>query len=610
MLRIDYDEVQKRALLSWLPADESEPWSGTIRRLILDEAVGSTEDGAYSVSSPWWSFLALRLQLQQLFLAFGLRPNSGLDVSESAAALLRQSRATAAAYDAAQIADPIPSDILQMRLAESGFGRSLSAEQLRNVGKIGALPAAATFSVPGAGKTTEALAYFSLRAPSDAHLIVVCPKNAFPAWDEQIGECLPDQKPSFIRLRGGRDRIAQLLYSRPKYILITYQQFARVSDLIGSFASEQNCFIFLDESHRIKSGVLKQTARAVLGVAHLPAGKLIMSGTPMPQSVGDLVPQFSFLYPEIACDENNVVELIQPIYVRTNKAELNLPEVSRTITKLEMAPVQHQLYQLMKYEIAREAASALTIRSRQAFRNLGRSVARLLQFVSNPSLLASEIGFAHPELLAEVLAEGEGPKIEYLLRRVRRLARDGHKVLIWSSFVKNVEYLSERLADLGAVYIHGGVDAGDEDDDETREGKIRLFHDDANTRILVANPAAASEGISLHRRCHHAISLDRPFHAAQYLQSEDRIHRFGLAPDQETSIEIIECVGTVDETVRQRLSFKVDRMAEVLRDSSLNIDAFANEVDDDDPNGFDEYSAGLSLEDVQALVGQLGDAEK
>jgi SNF2 family DNA or RNA helicase len=115
---------------------------------------------------------------------------------------------------------------------------------------------------------------------------------------------------------------------------------------------------------------------------------------------------------------------------------------------------------------------------------------------------------------------------------------------------------------VGAVFIHGGVDTGDENDDDTREGKIKLFHDDPNVRVLVANPAAASEGISLHRVCHHALYLDRTFNAAHYLQSEDRIHRFGLLPDQVTTVEIVECVGSVDETVRGRLGFKIGKMAE------------------------------------------------
>jgi SNF2 family DNA or RNA helicase len=176
-------------------------------------------------------------------------------------------------------------------------------------------------------------------------------------------------------------------------------------------------------------------------------------------------------------------------------------------------------------------------------------------------------------------------------------------VLIWSSYVRNVEYIAARLSDLGAVYIHGGVDAGDEDDDETREGKVKLFHDDRNTMVMVANPAAASEGISLHRVCHHAMYLDRTFNAAHYLQSEDRIHRFGLAADQETIIEIVECEETVDETVLERLDYKIKQMATALEDSALGVDPIA--LDPNDIEDYDFYSVGLKDEDIQALLRDL-----
>lgn len=365
----------------------------------------------------------------------------------------------------------------------------------------------------------------------------------------------------------------------------------------------QNCLSIIQCASKVGAGGAAAQARAALGLAHLPVGKLIMSGTPMPQSVDDLIPQFAFIYPEIAATSEDVVELIRPVYVRTNKKELGLPPVTRVMAQLPMAPMQRELYKLMKFEVAREAASALTIRSKQAFRSLGRSVARLLQFVSNPALLSSEIGFAHPDLLAAVLAEGDGPKLKYVIKRARQLARENQKVLIWSSFVRNVEYISERLADLGAVYIHGGVDAGDEDDDETREGKIKLFHDDPNVRVMVANPAAASEGVSLHRVCHHAIYLDRTFNAAHYLQSEDRIHRFGLPQDQETTIEIVECSDSVDETVRERLGYKIGKMAEALDDTSLRPDPIP--LDPTDIEDIDDYSTGLREEDIQALLKDL-----
>jgi SNF2 family DNA or RNA helicase len=606
MLRINYRESDRRALISWETSDEQAPWLILVRRLVFDHTDDARQEDGYSISLPWWNLAALRPEFLELFNSHHLRPGHGLFIGQAAVELLQQSRRAADGYNIAVKAQVIGEADLRSKLKGLGFARELSVEQLRNVRKIAGLPAAATFSVPGAGKTTEALACFFYRAQADERLLVIAPKNAFAAWDEQLKDCIPQSKASFVRLRGGKANIEKLLTDDPRFMIVTYQQVARIPDVLAAHCARYKAHIFLDESHRIKSGVGKQTARATLSLSHLPVSKLIMSGSRMPQSTEDLVPQFTFLYPEIPADGETIVDIIRPIYVRTNKAELGLPPVTRVMVQLSMAPLQNELYKLMKFELAREAAGALNIRSKQAFRSLGRSVARLLQFVSNPALLSSSLGFVHADLLAAVLAEGDGPKLKYVLKRARSLARN-EKVLIWSSFVRNVEYIAERLADMGAVYIHGGVDTGDEDDDETREGKIRLFHDDPNVRIMVANPAAASEGVSLHRICHHAIYLDRTFNAAHYLQSEDRIHRFGLAKDQATTIEIVECCGTVDETVRERLNYKIGKMAEALEDSSLRPDPIA--LDPTDIEDYDDYSTGLAEDDVQILLKDLAREE-
>jgi len=603
MLKIDYRKADLVALLSWEAVDDIHVWPSLLRRLALDHTPNAKQENERLVSMPWWNFVALRGHLQNIIGTYGLKYGEGYVASDEARELLRKSHSAASSYENAIKQGSIPEADLRATLKGLGFSRHLSPEQARNVAKMAALPSAATFSVPGAGKTTEALAFFYYKARDNERLLVVAPKNAFAAWDEQIVDCMPESAPTIVRLRGGRDKIERALFDDPRYMLITYQQLARVGDILAAHCAKHKIFVFLDESHRIKSGVAKQTAKAVLALAHLPVSKLIMSGTPMPQSTEDLIPQFAFLYPEIESNADNVVDRVKQIYVRTNKKELGLPEVTRLRIPLQMAPLQRELYKLMKHEVAREATFALNSKSRQAFRVLGRSVSRLLQFVSNPALLASELNFMNPDLLSAVLDEGDGPKMRYVLRQARKLAMEGKKVLIWSSYVRNVEFIASKLSDLGAVYIHGGVDAGDEDDDETREGKIRLFHDDETVMVMVANPAAASEGISLHRVCHHAIYLDRTFNAAHYLQSEDRIHRFGLAVNQATTIEIVECVETIDETVLARLDYKIKKMGEVLDDSSLGVTPIA--LEPTDIEDYDYYSVGLGDEDVQALLGDF-----
>lgn len=588
-------------MVSWHPLDEATPWLGIARDVLLSGSKEASQEGGTSISLPWWSFLGLRPAIFSLIRGFQLASGIDYQVSDGAGTHLRLARFRDEGYATAVGANHLTPDELTQRLQTAGFARNLTVQQLRNVSKLALLPAGATFSVPGAGKTTEALATFALRAEPGDQLLVIAPKNAFAAWDEQLETCLPSYGHQFVRLRK-TDKIPLQLLDSPQLMIIGYQQLARVKEIIANHLVGRRVHVFLDESHRIK-GESNISTEAVLSFSHLPASKLVMSGTPMPQSTSDLLPQFRFLFPEVQANEDTVVDLISPVYVRTNKSELNLPPVTRVLKTLPMDPLQQRLYELMKSALAREAAQALTVRSKQAFRGLGRSVTRVLQFVSNPALLAQEIAFAHSNELSMALAEGRGPKLRYVLQRTRSLAREGKKVLIWSTFVKNVEYIASSLQDLGAVYIHGGVDAGDENDDETREGKIRLFHDDPNVMVMVANPAAAGEGISLHTVCHHAIYLDRNFNAAQYLQSEDRIHRLGLPPNQDTIIEIVECARSVDETVRQRLEFKVGQMAAALNDSGLKISPVPVVPDDEDEG----YGAGgLDEGDVRALLAALG----
>lgn len=602
MLNISYEQGSRRAVLTWESADREAEWVKLLRRVFLDHTDDLVEYSATAMSLPWWTFLSARSQVKEVLSGYRIP----LKADDLATALLRDASENDASYLQANVVPSQPTAEILDRLAARKFVRKLTPEQLRNIARLAGLKAAATFSVPGAGKTTEALALFYLRSQDSDRLLVVAPKNAFGAWDEQLQLCVPGS-PEIVRLRGGRDRIEQLLNADPKVMLITYQQLPRVREIIANHLASRRVFLFLDESHRIKGGRQLITPETVLSLSHLPAGKLLLSGTPMPQAKDDLVPQFSFLYPEVQVSVLNVADLIKPIYVRTTKSELDLPPVDRKLIQLDLSPVQARLYGLMRFEVVRQAEQALSVRNRTAFRSLGRSIMRLLQVVSNPALLAREVGFAHEGLLAELLEEGRAPKIEYACSRARQLAKQGRKSLIWTSFVNNVELIAQRLADLGAVYIHGKVDAGSEDDEETREGKIKAFHDNPAIRVMVANPAAACEGISLHMICRNAIYVDRTFNAAHYLQSEDRIHRLGLTKDQIPTVEILECQSTIDEIVRIRVNAKVDRMSAVLNDPSLNVDPIPF-----DPAEFDEdddYGAGINDDDVKAIIDGLKKGE-
>ncbi|MPM97348.1 hypothetical protein SDC9_144521 [bioreactor metagenome] len=93
---------------------------------------------------------------------------------------------------------------------------------------------------------------------------------------------------------------------------------------------------------------------------------------------------------------------------------------------------------------------------------------------------------------------------------------------------------------------------------------IDTFKHSAALPVVIANPSAVSESISLHTCCHHAIYLDMSYNAVHYIQSKDRIHRLGLNPDTKTFYYYVHAENTIDERVYKRILLKEDRMNQAI----------------------------------------------
>lgn len=510
---------------------------------------------------------------------------------------------------------------IDSRLMDCGFSRRrLTNEQRRDAASLIAIGNGANFSVPGAGKTTVAVAVHLLTRTPETHLLIVAPKNAFSAWDEAIEDCMHQSVVDhlrIVRLVGGSDSIEQALLSAPRNMIISYEQLSRVREQVGLFLRSHPTHLVLDESHRIKAGVRSQRGDALLRLSHLPIRRDILSGTPITNSKEDIRPQLDFLWPGQrlgwrAISSSNLNQVIRSLYVRTTKAELGLPPISRQPIGVDMSPSQLALYGMVRREILSRRAM---IENRTRLRKARMSVMRLLQVSSNPilavqnmlSLSGDSTHLKDPALEAiaqDIIREIDSPKVLKACEMARHLAAEGLRTVIWTSFTRNVERIAELLSDLGAVFIHGGVDSGDSADCSTREGRIRMFHDGENgCQVLVANPAACAEGISLHKVCHHAIYVDRTYNAAHYIQSEDRIHRLGLPRDVETKIYILESiapavVGSIDYSVRRRLESKFDIMCEALDDQELN----QLKLDEEEDVPLD---SSITVEDMIDLIDEL-----
>ena len=587
---------------------------------IRAEWAADDRDAARRLVVPLERFMSMRRAFAERCRQLGV----GIELDELTRDLLRNANHRQAELreilEAGDLAEYSEQDV---SVDGSRYDRELRPFQERDLRKLLHLSNGANFSVPGAGKTTVTLAiYEAERLKSRVEqLLVVAPLSAFGSWVDEVDESMVPA-PEVDRYWGGAvPESVEILLTNYHRLTNNYEELAR-------WVERRPTMVVLDEAHRMKKGWRGEWGSACLSLAYLAARRDILTGTPAPQAPSDLLALFDFLWPGEALHiippdcvvaspppdaGHRVARSIKPLFARTSKADLDLPPVIKSADLVPTVGLQREIYDALRDQY--RGVLGFNVRDRLAFADMGKVVMYLLEAAANPSLLAAgstagdpEI-FRHPPLdvppgsrLAELIREY--PKYETpkkfirLLELLRANHELGRKTLVWSNFVRNLQVLQAMLKAYEPALIHGAVPPASPDPSAaTRESEIARFRSDDACTVLLANPAAMSEGISLHRECHDAIYLERTFNAGQYLQSIDRIHRLGLDPGQETRITFLIGQGTIDETVDQRIRVKAERLGQMLDDPDLAAVALPNE---------DDYGPVIdSEEDVEALFAHL-----
>jgi len=172
-------------------------------------------------------------------------------------------------------------------------------------------------------------------------------------------------------------------------------------------------------------------------------------------------------------------------------------------------------------------------------------------------------------------------KIEALHELVKQLRGKGQKVVIWSNFIDSLKLITSMFKATGenVELIYGATPTQNASvkDELTREKIIKRFSDPyGGIDILVANPAACAESISLHKACSHAIYYDLTYNCAQYLQSLDRIHRVGGSEDKEAHYYFLQYDRTLDNDILTNIRDKAENMSAVIDQNYLiySLDMF------------------------------------
>lgn len=425
--------------------------------------------------------------------------------------------------------------------------------QIEAISYINSHQEVALFDEQGLGKTKIVIDSLcsSMKNGEIEGVLVVCPMSLIYNWEQEV------QKHSFLIpvVLKGTDREKRYKFMTGANFYITnYEAIVVETNRIKRFCKSRKVAIVLDESARIKDPATK-TAQALFQLRALSTKRIIITGTPVANKPIDLWSQFYFLDGgELFNDDFNESKTKfnerHPLY-NDNLAELKtiisghslrrckdnvleLPDKRFINVYVHLKGKQLKLYNKLREELKIEVQDMDGNAFIDASENILKKLLRLTQIASNPLLIDKGYNETPSKFLM----------LDDLLKDV--VARK-EKAIIWTGFVENIIILKNRFKQYKPLIIHGDIPV------KERAEAVKVFQESENNMIMIANPSAAREGLTL-TKANNAIYVDRNFNLVDYLQSQDRIHR--ISQTKECNIFKILAKDTIDEYIDRVIDVK------------------------------------------------------
>ena len=354
--------------------------------------------------------------------------------------------------------------------------------------------------------------------------LIIVPSTLVHNWINEAARFAPELKTGFY---GGQNRKPfQYYYDQYDLIIISYGLIRNEQDFLKCF---DFLYIILDESQVIKNPHSK-TYKAIISLS--AAHRLVLTGTPIENSLTDLWAQMNFLNPgllgsfeffrnqfvtpiEKGNDEKQariLQTLILPFILRRTKGEVakELPPLTQQVIFCEMSESQHAFY-----ETEKSKARNLILENIQQL-GIEKSSFMILQSLTKLRQVAN-----HPSLIDATYAEDSG-KHDVIVQNIKNLVAEGHKALIFSSFVKHLGLYTAFCEENNLKYalLTGEVPQ------QQREHIIRKFQEDQDVHLFFISIKAGGFGLNL-TSADYVFILDPWWNPAVEEQALSRAHRIG-----------------------------------------------------------------------------------
>jgi SNF2 family DNA or RNA helicase len=401
----------------------------------------------------------------------------------------------------------------------------------------------------GLGKTLQAIIALTQHKHSSPSSIsiVVCPTSLVYNWKEEINKFNPLLQ---VLPVDGTPAQRKKLQNDIKQFDVVITSYSLLQKDIEFYKTIPFSYAILDEAQHIKNrGTRNAKSVKMMQASH----RLILTGTPIENSLDELWSLFDFLMPGLLSSYDRFVEKyirnpaqpggknldalrkkVSPFILRRMKKDVlaELPPVSEIVYHCNLSPTQSELYQSYAAS-AREELSQLV--KREGFDKVQihvlATLTRLKQICCHPAIFAKE----RPEM-------GDSSKYDMLMELLQTLIEGRHKTVIFSQYTRMLNIMREDLQQQGIrfEYLDGSS--------KNRLDIVNSFNADESIPIFLVSLKAGGAGLNL-VGADTVIHYDMWWNPAVENQATDRVHRIG----QKNSVSSYKLVtlNTIEEKIME-----------------------------------------------------------
>ncbi len=395
--------------------------------------------------------------------------------------------------------------------------------------------------------------------------LIVVPTSLIHNWYREAQRFAPDLN---IHIFTGTQRTRSIAGLMGHDVVLT--TYGIVRNDIDMLKEVHFNYVILDESQAIKNPV-SQIYRAVLLLK--ASHYLTISGTPIENSLSDLWAQLNFLNrgmlgslkvfrdefilpvekqrdPE---KEKLLKQLIEPFILRRTKEQvaLDLPPVNEQVIYCDMTESQQKCYEMEKSQVRNSILENIeAVGYSRSSISILRGLTRLRQISNHPALVDDYSGL-------------DSGKFDEITRSIESVVAEGHKILLFSSFVKHLSIVERYLTDRGIGYalLTGGT--------TNRREVVDRFQTDPDIKVFLISIKAGGVGLNL-TAADYIFILDPWWNPAVENQAISRAHRIGQ--DKNIFVYRFITLDTVEEKII-KLQERKELLAETFVDSNNPLKA-------------------------------------